>query len=167
MGTAHLFDVRGGRCPPDEVAGPMRCTRCHAIAVPQALGRLPDGRLAFGLCVACLEAEGCRLIEVGPSRRRPAHRRRVHAARTIDPRARGLRALAGLLAVWGLMLAVIGATSSGSRPGAPPSPFGNGTPLLLFVGATAMVATAIAMDLAGRRIRRPLHAGRRNQSSHE
>jgi hypothetical protein len=82
-------------------------------------------------------------------------------------RGAGLRALAGLLAAWGLVLAVVGATSSGSRPGAPPSPFGNGTPVLLFVGATAMVAFALALDLAGRRLRHAAQVGRRNQSSHE
>jgi hypothetical protein len=146
----------------------MRCTRCDAIVVPQALGRLPDGRLAFGLCISCLEAEGCTRIEVGPSRGRRAHRLHVRPARRLsDPRRRGLRALAVLLAGWGLMLAVIGATSSGSRPGAPPSPFGNGTPLLLLVGAAAMAAMAIALDLAGRRLRRPVQTGRRNQSSQE
>jgi hypothetical protein len=144
----------------------MRCTRCDAIAVPQALGRLPDGRLAFGLCVACLEAEGCAVIDVGPSRQHRAHRLRVRRApRPIDPRRRGLRGLAGLLAAWGLLLAVLGATSSGSQPGAPPSPFGNGTPLLLTVGAVAMVLTALALDLAGRRLRRPAQTGRKNQSS--
>jgi hypothetical protein len=140
----------------------MRCTRCDGIAVPQTLGRLPDGRLAFGLCLRCLMAEGADQIEIAP-RGRHAARRLMAAAptRRADPRLRGVRALAGLLAAWGLALAVVGASSGGSHPGAPPSPFGNGTPALLLVGALAMAGMGLGLSMAASRVQ-----ARKNQSSH-
>ena len=58
----------------------MRCARCDRIAVPQVVAQLPDGRLAFGLCVRCVaEAKGVvlgvgrlggrRRLGIGPRRR--------------------------------------------------------------------------------------------------
>jgi hypothetical protein len=141
----------------------MRCTRCDRIAVPQALGRLPDDRLAFGYCLRCLVAEGAESIQIARPRRRKRWPSPItrDAVRPVDPRPRGLRSLAGLLAAWGLMLAIVGATSSGSHPGAPPSPLGNGTAPLLLVGAGALAMTGLALAAAASRVQ-----ARRNQSSH-
>ncbi len=42
----------------------MRCTRCDGLAVPQAVGIAPDGRVVFGWCLQCLADSDCRLVEV-------------------------------------------------------------------------------------------------------
>src|SRR3989442_1110962 len=54
----------------------MRCTRCDRPAVPQAVGRTPDGLVVFGWCVSCLEETGCLDVRVArhPTPRRPLAR---------------------------------------------------------------------------------------------
>lgn len=143
----------------------MRCTRCDRIAVPQALGRLPDGRLAFGLCVRCLTDEGCEAIRIGPRHGRHPRRLRPRApAHLADlSRRRGLRALAGLLAAWGVTLALVGATFSRSR--LPRSPLGNGSPILLLTGAAAMALLALALGYAARRASIPPPRGGRGREA--
>src|SRR3954463_14496362 len=45
----------------------MRCTRCDGLAVPQAVGIAPNGKVVFGYCPQCLADTNCRLVE-GPAR---------------------------------------------------------------------------------------------------
>ena len=165
----------------------MRCADCDEMLREQVLGKLPDGRLAFGLCASCLEAEGGVFLQrVGLGRKkRPAEivrgflrgvkRVKVEgrqfsglaaagaasdSSRKVVVRARQVRGggagapggqstmvgLAGLVAAWGLMLAVSGATGTGSHPGLlRPSPFGSGTPAVFLGGAAALGVLAMGL----------------------
>jgi hypothetical protein len=107
----------------------MRCTRCDGFAVPQALGRLPDGRLAFGWCLSCLETTGCAIVavgRVGGRRRRPSSLLDLPPAEAATPAARAihedipiarrgrdlhratLTVVAAVMGIWGLMLGLLG-----------------------------------------------------------
>lgn len=97
--------------------------------MPQVLGRLPDGRLAFGLCRSCLEHERGEVMAVGPmggGRRRwfrntagrpVAAVRGRQPGRPCDRRRRALlMTLAGLAAVGVLALAVVGLAQASPPP---------------------------------------------------
>jgi hypothetical protein len=126
----------------------MRCTRCDGLAVPQAVGIAPDGRVVFGWCRECLADTDCRLVEVpgaglshlrlnfrpdDPDPREPA------TASAVDQSAWALLAVAVLLIGWGLVLMAAGLFVSPRATGQ--NPLGNGTAPLLGVGgaATAIV----------------------------
>lgn len=143
----------------------MRCTRCDRLAIPQAVGRLPDGLVVFGWCVSCLEEAGCLDIEVAqPDRTRPYRLRPLPALRTLatpivratrslrsgpsrphDDRQRLVSAFALVLALWGLVLFLGGLLLRSRTPSPPPSPLGNGSPSLLMLGGGATVAFGLAL----------------------
>ena len=93
----------------------MRCTRCDRVAVPQSVGRSPDGTLVFGWCLDCLAEGGCTLLEsdwapFGVARRK--HRRREpRPARPGADRRRLVYFIVGALAAWTLTLMVLGLVS--------------------------------------------------------
>jgi hypothetical protein len=144
----------------------MRCTRCNRPAVPQAVGRTPEGDLVFGWCLACLEATGCReIVAARPVRRastalvlqepraprlllktlsraRVASDRRTGRAGTADPRRRVIVVVAWGLWLWGLTLVAAGVVLRSLRGPNPPRSVGPGNPVLLIGGgaATALVA---------------------------
>ena len=125
----------------------MRCTRCDQLVITQALGRTPEGRLAFGWCLDCLAAAGCREIAIAHPRRL----RQVDSPRSKgltlfetpsvvvnNPRRKVLAAIAIALALWGVVL-LFGGLVAHSRPSPiSPSPMGNGSPALLLVGGAMM-----------------------------
>jgi hypothetical protein len=138
----------------------MRCTRCDRWAVPQAVGRTPDGVLVFGWCLDCLGETGCIEVEVSvrlrgtvlpslrelerassstPDRDREGHR---------EGRARLVILVTAVLAAWGTLLLSVGVWLLVRPPEGPASPLGNGTPLLLLVGGAATTATALALGMA-------------------
>jgi hypothetical protein len=145
----------------------MRCTRCDDLAVPQAVGIAPDGRVVFGWCLQCLADQNCRLVETasgGPfdfarvlsSRKlEEAGPRVVHApARRIDQSRRIVAGVAFFLVCWGLILMAAGLLS---RPGpAGSSPLGNGTAMLLGTGGAATALLGLALKIYLARARRLL-----------
>ena len=135
----------------------MRCTRCDRPAVPQALGRTRDGRLAFGWCPACLAEEGCTPVEsdwspFGVARRK--HRRRARAPRRPRPgddRRRLVYFLVGGMAAWTLTLMVLGLASllAPARGHVGPLSRGSGQGLIaagLLMGATGLAIWAGTLD---------------------
>ena len=141
----------------------MRCTRCDGLAVPQAVGLTPDGRVIFGWCLACLAETGCELVDdppsgppaihlsamAGPPARKPISSR--------NPRARGpgrrqriMAVVASLMIGWGLIL-LAAALFTGSRQAADSSPMGNGTAPLLGVGGTATALLGLGLMVLARR----------------
>lgn len=142
----------------------MRCTRCDGIAVPQAVGIAPDGKVVFGYCRSCLEDTDCRLVEVparGPydlrlrfsSVEKP--RSWVSAAWGSASSADGTQGLVGIVAFllvsWGLAVLTVGLVLT-SQPSPGASPFGNGTPSLLGVGGgfTALLGLTFLVLAASR-----------------
>ena len=138
----------------------MRCARCDRIALPEVLGRAPDGSLVFGWCRGCLDESGCVAVEVAPARlaspeREPVARRvrrRLRAIRRAVRRPRSIDAsrrlaalgLAGLMAAWALILAFLG----GFRLIAQHDPKG---PFFLFgAGMMAIVSLVIWASILGR-----------------
>ena len=155
----------------------MRCTRCDRIAVPQAVGRLPDGRIAFGWCLACLIEADCQLVD-GPHGRRTG--RRFGARRPdfrsragpipdpipgFDPEASGRRRLvvgiAAALGAWAAILIGLGLARL-SAPGSP-GPLGGGSAAILIIGGGLMALTGLWLGVSapGRACRPP--APRRRQ----
>ena len=103
----------------------MRCSECDGLAVPQAIGRLPDGRLAFGYCLRCLEragATGMIVSSAGSRKRRGRMRQAAERARKEHPavasrrgvqwrvpvqRRQLLLGVSGMMLAWGLSLGSI------------------------------------------------------------
>jgi hypothetical protein len=135
----------------------MRCTRCDRPAVPQAIGRTPDGRLVFGWCVGCLEDVGCLEVAVAhPVRRHPiasvaeiplrvaSH---VHSPVPFDPlaqRRRALGALALVLFLWGMIVLLSGLSLRARRALRPPSR-GDIPPTHLIVGGGATASIGLGL----------------------
>lgn len=132
----------------------MRCARCDSVAVPPCLGRLPDGRLVFGWCRACMTDAGCEFLDPPRRPRRTLPRLRwprpATAAAGDDGRRLALFGVLGLMAAWGLILAFIGGMKlpAGRRFDAAASPFGNGSGALLVGGAGAMAVVSLMVWLA-------------------
>jgi len=126
----------------------MRCTRCDRLAVPQALGTTPDGRLVFGWCLDCLTETNCTGIQ-------PADDARGigldHGLRPLAPvpdrgdsvpdRRQAARLVVGLLGGWALVLSTTGVFLIGRARPAGPSPLGNGTPIFLLAGGASSAVT--------------------------
>ena len=142
----------------------MRCTRCDGLAVPQAVGIAPNGRVVFGWCLQCLADKQCRLVEVpaaGPwdlrlsfSISEPTRQPLLsgnNSAAAVDRSLWIVAIVAFLMISWGLILLVAG-LFSGSRPGSTTSPLGNGSSQLLGIGGAATAVLGLAlMVLASRR----------------
>jgi hypothetical protein len=137
----------------------MRCTRCDDLAVPQAVGIAPDGRVVFGWCLQCLADQNCRLVEIAPggpfdlspSSRKPQETapRVVHApARRIDKSRLIVAVLAFLLMCWGLTLIAAGLLSRSYLAGG--SPVGDGTVMRFGVcgAVTALLGLALTIYTA-------------------
>lgn len=138
----------------------MRCTRCDRPAVPQAVGRTPDGDVVFGWCLACLRATECEGVVVARSDGPKAGRRkreewvsleefdgRESPDRSDSPERR--HGIVGLIAVflsaWGGGLLLAGLrVGSRVRPQST-SPFGNGTPALLIMGGISSLVVGMAL----------------------
>jgi hypothetical protein len=96
----------------------MRCTRCDRIAVPQAVGRSPEGLVVFGWCLNCLAEGDCVLVEIpgkslrsaARSARRAAKRPETGLQRPAAPRPEAssrrlaISGVAGLMGVWAIIL---------------------------------------------------------------
>jgi hypothetical protein len=135
----------------------MRCTRCDGLAVPQAVGIAPDGRVVFGWCLQCLADKQCRLVEVaaaGPwdlrlsfsttqTDRLPLSGGGSSAA-GVDQSQWILAIVAFLMISWGLILLAAG-LFSGSRAMSPTSPLGNGTSQLLGIGGAVTAVLGLAL----------------------
>jgi hypothetical protein len=106
------------------VVGPRRVSRL--------LPRLHDAPTPLAQCLAIRPP-------VARARPEPA----TPKATATAPHERSLRGLAGLLAGWGLMLGVLGLSSPFGHPGAPPGPFGGGSPGLMLAGAVVTGAVAL------------------------
>jgi hypothetical protein len=131
----------------------MRCARCDQIIVRQVLGRLPDGRLVFGWCEACLEATACEWIDPSTSGFLSpralgikVHGRRLDRGQSLW-RGFALAWLggAGLLAAWGVILAYIGGWKlSSPLPGSghPSDPFGSSSAVSL-IGSAILTALSL------------------------
>ena len=142
----------------------MRCTRCDGLAVPQAVGIAPDGRVVFGWCLQCLADKQCRLVEVpaaGPwdlrlslpvsKPARPPLPGGNNPAAGVDQSQWIVAIVAFLMISWGLILLAAG-LFSGSRPASATSPLGNGTAHLLGIGGAATAVLGLTlMVLASRR----------------
>jgi hypothetical protein len=126
----------------------MRCTQCDGLAVPQAVGLDPDGRVVFGWCPRCLVENRCTIVEISAKGIQDLvlNFDQGNATRPTrdfnDPRSRGLIidqsiwliGLVGfLMLIWGG--AILGAGFlTGGQPSRSPSPLGNGTPPMLRIG---------------------------------
>src|SRR5271166_3504297 len=142
----------------------MRCTRCDGLAVPQAVGIAPDGRVVFGWCLQCLADKQCRLVEVtatGPwdlrlsfpinEPARPPLPGDNNPAAVVDQSQWIVAIVAFLMISWGLILLAAG-LFSGSRPAPATSPLGNGTAQLLGIGGAVTAVLGLAlMVVASRR----------------
>lgn len=129
----------------------MRCTRCDRPAVPQAIGRTPEGTLVFGWCLDCLTATGCIDIEVS----RPVPQRAVemrgcpiHEDSIVRARRRAAGTALILFSVWPLLLGATGAWIVLRRANGQSNPFGNGTPMFFFGGAAASALVLAILGLA-------------------
>jgi hypothetical protein len=124
----------------------MRCTRCDGLAVPQAVGINPGGKVVFGYCRNCLADTKCRIVEVqarGPeelklrfSTSEPSRQQGgsdTNQETPMDQTGWIIGAVAFLLIAWGLLVLTAGLTIS-TRPGPESSPLGNGTMALLASG---------------------------------
>lgn len=134
----------------------MRCTRCDGLALPQLLGRTPEGRLVFGWCRACLEEEDCAILDepaapLKPSGREPWRRRARRLARSArrairrersrdSGRRLAIAGVAGLMTAWALILLFIGGWKLIARDDAK-------GPWLLF-GSGLMAAMSLAFWVA-------------------
>ncbi len=135
----------------------MRCTRCDGLAVPQAVGIAPDGRVVFGWCLHCLAEKQCRLVEVpaaGPwdlrlpfpisKPARPPLLGDDNPAAGVDQSQWIVAIVAFLMISWGLILLAAGLFSR-SRAAAATSPLGNGSSQLLGVGGAATAVLGLAL----------------------
>ena len=123
--------------------------------MPQAVGRTRDGDLVFGWCLDCLKTTGCTEIAVAhpPRGARSSTRldlegppgRTFHTGRA--RRSRVVVLVTSLLAVWGLALLAAGVRLLLKPSEGSPSPFGNGTPVLLLVGGGATLVTSLLLGL--------------------
>jgi hypothetical protein len=133
----------------------VRCTRCDKIAVPQAVGRTPGGVLVFGWCLDCLHDANCR-IEDEPApkvlldRPSPPSGGPKPIGRLGRPWRLGSRRLlglgvAGLLALWALILVFLGLLKlPGARP-VRPRPLGTGPGWVLTAGGAAMALASLGV----------------------
>jgi hypothetical protein len=137
----------------------MRCTRCDRWAVPQTVGRTPDGVLVFGWCLDCMRETGCTETELA-IHPRASHLPLLHELERVacpaldrdrrgppEGRARIITLVTLVLAAWGALLLSVGGWLFLQPPEGSASPFGNGTPLLLIVGGAATTATALALGM--------------------
>src|SRR5207248_1425563 len=107
--------------------------------------------LVFGWCLDCLHAACCRIEEEPapkPLRARPGHPHRTPAAprrwRLGSRRLLGL-GVAGLMALWALILVLLGLLKlPGARPGRP-RPLGMGSGWVLTAGGGAMALASLAV----------------------
>lgn len=129
----------------------MRCTRCDRLAIPQAVGHTPDGRIVFGWCLACLDEARCTRIEVA---RRSRGRGRAGLLIGVNGAAAGasgsdrrqmVTLIAGLLGVWSLVLCGTGVLLLVRPRSAAPSPLRNGTPIFFLVGGGTSAATCLLL----------------------
>ncbi len=141
----------------------MRCTRCDGLAVPQAVGIAPDGRVVFGWCLQCLADKKCRLVEVstaGPWELKLSlpigNPVKTPLPGGDDSVAAGDQArwvvaiIAFMMITWGLILLAAG-LFSGPRSASLPSPLGNGTSPLLCTGGTVAALFGLALMVLGSR----------------
>jgi hypothetical protein len=142
----------------------MRCTRCDGLAVPQAVGIAPDGKVVFGYCLQCLADTDCRLVEV-PARGpwdlklsfsstelpRQSSGQGITPAAPIDQSQWIVGVVAFLMITWGLLVLVAGLSIT-PRPGSASSPFGNGTTSLLGIGGafTALLGLGLLILVSRR-----------------
>ncbi|MEO6810208.1 MAG: hypothetical protein ABI353_13925 [Isosphaeraceae bacterium] len=133
----------------------MRCTRCDQIAVPQSVGRTPDGVLVFGWCQTCMAEGGCRIEE--PAARRIWRRigqlpqrlaRAKPKRREIENRRLGLMGVAGLLAAWALTLTFLGVVRLPGPIQNPPKPIDVGSGWFLLGGGAAMALISVSVWIA-------------------
>src|SRR5437764_5454433 len=142
----------------------MRCTRCDGLAVPQAVGIAPDGKVVFGFCLECLADTECRLVEVpadgpwdlklsfamGKSAHRPPSGSYPSAA-AIDQSQWIIAVVAFLMISWGLILLAAG-LFIGPRPNWGASSAAHGfSPLLVFGGGATALLGLVLIVLATRR----------------
>ncbi|WP_406696702.1 hypothetical protein V5E97_37525 [Singulisphaera sp. Ch08] len=131
----------------------MRCARCDRLAIPQAVGFLPDGQVVFGWCLDCLEEAGCTEIEAvwrGDSLRELPrvllHGPTLAYTATAPPdRRKLLLGITALLATWSIVLIVVGIWTIRQQVPSDPSPLGNGRPILLLAGGAATAATSLLL----------------------
>jgi hypothetical protein len=138
----------------------MRCARCDQIVFAEVLARTPDGRLVFGWCPACRDAEECVLVEttavpLSVTGREPIVRRGrrwIRRARRLIGRPRSpatsrrlaAMGVAGLMTAWALILAFVGgfkliASGDGKAP-----------MLLAGSGVMAVVSLVVWVTVIGR-----------------
>jgi hypothetical protein len=142
----------------------MRCTRCDGLAIPQAVGLDPEGKVIFGWCLPCLADRGCKLVETSPlgpwnfapspaPGPAPAVERRPSSASAVgglEGTHRGVALVATVLAAWGLILLAYGTTTA-PRPAPESSPLGNGTPALFVAGGAVTALLGVTLLLAAAR----------------
>jgi hypothetical protein len=131
----------------------MRCTRCDRPAVPQAVGRTPEGLVVFGWCLDCLTKVGCTDVVVARPETRHARSRQVGRAplepfsrsRSACLRRRALALVIALLGGWGALLMASGGWMLWRHVPRAASPLGNGTPIFLLVGGAATAAIGLLL----------------------
>jgi hypothetical protein len=142
----------------------MRCTRCHGLVIPQSVGLLPDGTVVFGWCRGCLDEEDCKLVEVPgkgfdalarPRRMRAQVRKlaqppkvritpsQVARAPRMKDRSLPVAGIAGLLALWGIILMALGVVRLPAPFRANPLPNGESRFLLASGGMLAVVSLCV------------------------
>lgn len=135
----------------------MRCTRCDGLAVPQAVGIAPDGRVVFGWCLQCLADSDCRLVEVPatgmihlrhalPGSGQVGKVRTANLAASADQSCWVVAVIAFLLMSWGLILLAAGLFSAAAATPAA-SPLGNGTPAMLKIGGVATTLMGLVLTV--------------------
>lgn len=131
----------------------MRCAQCDRLAIPQAVGRSPEGLVVFGWCLDCLEEAGCTEIEAVARRSDRRVSPRVWSLGSLAPqppvdrrqRRRLVLLVASLLGAWSLGLLAIGIWTIYRPPTPNPSPLGNGMPMLFLVGGAATATTSLLL----------------------
>ena len=131
----------------------MRCTRCDRPAVPQAVGRTPEGLVVFGWCLDCLTKVGCTDVVVARPETRDARSRQVGRApsnrfRATDPIVSDggpWRLSSRCSAAGGRCSSRRADGCSGAACPAQASPLGNGTPIFLLVGGAATTAIGLLL----------------------
>lgn len=147
----------------------MRCSECDGIVRNPSVGRLRDGRIAFGWCEPCMDIAGAVRIELTD---------RVHlfgdsenlalplggtswesAEVGNQKRVFALTATAVSLAVWGLIMSLAGFASDDEPT--PANPQGSHTGLFLVAGGGSLMGTALGLFLAARKARKKHAPGQR------